>query len=341
MDTLRLGVIGLGRMGQRHCRVYSNLRHAQLAGVCDHLPGLADQTARQYGVPGFDEVDALLPRVDAVSIVTPTPTHFDLAVHCLNQGVHVLIEKPIAETVPQAEHLARLAGASGCMVHVGHIERFNPAYLELKNVLETTTVLAINVRRLSVFQNSSADVDVIQDLMIHDLDLVLDLIGRSPDRVQGEGLSAVSDAVDHATVQLFYERGPLVSLTASRVTEHKIRAIEVTGLEAYIECDLLNKSLAIHRSTIGEYLNHSQKGVKYRQESIVERIHIPSSEPLFLELQHFVDSVLLGTPVLVSAWDGLRALQLSEAARQEVSRHIVAAHEPVDEPSVDLVSIPG
>jgi predicted dehydrogenase len=284
---------------------------------------VAAQTARQYDVPGYVEVDSLLEQVDAVSVVTPTPTHFDLAARCLDAGVHVLVEKPITETVAQAEQLAQYAAAGRLQVQVGHIERFNPAYLELRNVLDDTRLLAIHVRRLSPQQGSNADVDVILDLMIHDLDLVLGLLGREPDALKAFGLSACGPAVDHAEVHLEYAGGPLVSLTASRVTEHKIRTIAATGCDAYIECDLLNKTILIHRSTIGEYLNHNQKGVKYRQESIVERIHVPTFEPLFLQLQHFVDSLISATPVAVSARDGLRALQLAEAVRQEIRYHTV------------------
>jgi predicted dehydrogenase len=323
MEIIRLGVIGLGRMGQRHCRVYSNLRHAQLAAVCDVCPDRAEQTAQQYGVQAFTDVERLLRQVEAVSIATPTASHLELALRCLDHGVHVLVEKPIAENSLQAAQLAQAAGANGAQVQVGHIERFNPAYLELKHVLESTAVLAISVDRLSPYQNSNSDVDVIQDLMIHDLDLMLDLMGQPPESVKACGLSAHEHGVDHAAVHLHYPHGPLVSLTASRVTEHKVRTIHVTGLDAYIECDLLNKSIAAHRSTVGQYLNSSLKGVKYRQESLVERIFVPASEPLFLELQHFVDSIVQGEPALVSAWDGLRALELAETVRAEVNRHNV------------------
>jgi len=323
METLRVGVIGLGRMGQRHCRVLSNLRRAELAGVCDVSTCLGERTASQYGVPYFAQVADLLRAVDAVSLVTPTDTHLALATHCLEQGVHVLVEKPLAETAARAEQLAQVAEASGRQVQVGHIERFNPAYIELKYVLERATVLAVNVRRLSAYAASNSDVDVILDLMIHDFDLVLDLLGRTPESIAAMGLSATGQAVDHAVVQLSYKGGPLVSLTASRVTEQKVRSIEVTCVDAYVECDLLNKTIEVHRCTIGEYLNHNHKDVKYRQESIVERLQVPAQEPLFLELQSFVDSIIDDKPVTVSAADGLRAVQVAEAACQLTSQHLV------------------
>jgi len=323
MDQVKIGVIGVGRMGQRHCRIYSNLRRAQLVGICDSVPEVGEQAARQYDVPFYTRMDDLLQHVDAVSLATPTPLHFDQAMVCLDHGVHVLIEKPITETVEQAAALTRAAEASGRIVCVGHIERFNPAYQELKNVLEHLTVLAVNVRRLGPYADSNKDTDVILDLMIHDIDLVLDLMNREPTSIIANGLSVFDGAVDHAVVHLGYGAGPLVTMTASRVTEQKVRSFEVTAQEAYLEGDLLNKSIAIHRYTSGEYLNHDQQGVKYRQESIVERIHVPIFEPLFLELQHFVECIVEDKPPRVPASDGLRALRLAQVVRTAILEHLV------------------
>jgi predicted dehydrogenase len=302
-------------MGRQHCRVYSNLRRAQLVGVCDLDRTVAEQIAREYHVPCTQDVDQLLRQVDAVSLATPTPAHFEVAMRCLAQGVHVLIEKPIASTLEEARQLVEAAQASGLVVQVGHIERFNPAYTELKHVLDDTTVLAVNVRRLSAYQGSNRDVDVVLDLMIHDLDLMLDLFGGPPQALEAYGLSVADGVVDHAIAHLNYPGGPLITLTASRVTEQKVRSVEVTAQDSYLECDLLGKNIAVHRSTIGEYVNNRQRGVKFRQESIVERIHVPPFEPLFLELQHFVDCLATARPALVPASAGLRALELAEAVR--------------------------
>jgi predicted dehydrogenase len=310
-------------MGERHCRVYANLRRAQLAGVCDANPDVGRRVAQQYDVPFFENMDDLLTQVDAVSLVTPTPLHFEQSVRCLDHGVHVLIEKPITETLEQAGRLVEAAEKGGRIVQVGHIERFNTAFMELKNVLEEMTPLAINFRRLSAFRGSNTDVDVVLDLMIHDTNLVLDLMGGEPTEIQAHGLSVFSNTIDHAVAQLRFASGPMVTLTASRVTENKVRSIEVTAKEAYLDCDLLNKSILAHRQTIGEYLNHNHRGLKYRQESIVERIQIPMFESLFLELQHFVDSILDGKPSLVSARDGLQALQLVDDIRHRILGQMV------------------
>lgn len=309
MGNVKIGVVGVGIMGQRHCRVYSNLRRAQLVGVCDAVPSKGNQVAQQYDVPYFERLDDLLNHVDAVSIATSTPNHFETAMRCVERGVHVLIEKPITETLAQAEALTHAAEAGGRVFQVGHIERFNSAYMELKNVLADTQPWAVNLRRLSPYAGSNTDVDVVLDLMIHDTNLVLDLVGHEPDFVNAYGVTAHNGAIDHAVAQLcFGSARPLVTLTASRITEHKVRSIEVTAPTAYIECDLLNKSILMHRRTTGEYQN--QNGHKYRQESLVERIYVPTFEPLFLELQHFVECILDNKPSAVSARDGLKALRL-------------------------------
>jgi predicted dehydrogenase len=330
MEPLRVGVIGLGRMGGNHCRVYSSLSSARLVAVCDRDLELGYQIGEQYEVRFCPEVDELLECVDAVSVVTPTPAHFDLAMRCVEKGVHVLVEKPITETVAEAEKLTQAAQASGLIVQVGHIERFNPTYTELKNVVADMSVLAINLRRLSAYKGSNTDVDVVLDLMIHDLDLALDLVGQAPTSVIAQGLTAFDGAIDHAVAHLCFGEGPLLTLTASRVTEQKVRSIEVTAREAYVIGDLLNKNISLHRRTIGEYLNYNHRGVKYRQESVVEYIHVPMFEPLFLELQHFVDCVLGGRPSLVPARDGLRVLRLAEVIREAIREHVVTARKDLE-----------
>lgn len=321
MQDIRVGVIGVGRMGQRHCRVFSNLRRIELIGVCDLNLETARQVAAQHDILAFSDVEALLDVVEAVSIAAPTPLHFDLARRCIERGVHVMIEKPITEHVEEAEVLLALArrqtAAQGgpLVVMVGHIERFNTAYIELKNVMEDLKPLAVTFRRLSSIGASNTDVDVVLDLMLHDLNLALDLLGRSPTRFDVSGLSVVTDGLDHVNAQLHYPGGPLVSLTASRVTENKVRAIDITARESYLECNLLEKSILMHRQTVGEYLSLSHRGVKYRQESIVERIQVPIFESLFLELQHFVECILNGCEPRTSAEDGLETLRLTEAIR--------------------------
>lgn len=325
--NVRIGVVGVGRMGRNHCRVLSTMRHGTLAGITDFDAVVGRQIAERYESTFYPSIDELLPHVDAVVIATPTPSHFALAMNCLAHGVHLLIEKPIAATIAEAEALVAAAKESQLIVQVGHIERFNPAYTELKHVLDDIQVAAINFRRLSPYVGSNTDVDVVLDLMIHDLDLLLDLMQQPPTTVSAVGLTAFSGDIDHAVAQLTFPTGPLLTVMVSRLTEHKVRSIDVTGLEAYVEVDLLNKSILLHRSMTGEYLNH-QHSVKYRQESMIERLHVPLAEPLFLELQHFVTAMIEGQPPVVSAVDGLAALQLANQIRALIHQNLTLVQRP-------------
>ena len=319
MKTVRIGVIGIGTMGERHSRVCANLPRVELVGVADSDEERGRQVAERYETTHFPDRQDLLSQVDAVTIAAPTPAHYGLAAECLERGLPVLVEKPIAETIEQAHQLVRMAGERGLILQVGHIERFNPAFIELKHVTEDMTLIGITMRRLSPFDTSNTDVDVIRDLMIHDLDLAVDLVGSELEGIAAWGRSINTTAIDHATSSLSFKDGPIVTLFASRVTEQKVRSIEVIADGAYIEADLLNKSILVHRRTFPQYLdNHNT--TKYRQESVIERIHVPMFEPLMLELRHFVDCVRENRPSQVPGGDGLRALLLADAVASEIAR---------------------
>jgi predicted dehydrogenase len=326
-NQLRVGVLGVGRMGQRHCRVYSNMRNVNLFGISDKNPELGVKVAKMYDVPFFRDPEELLSQVDAVSLAVPTPLHYEYALTCIRHGVHVLIEKPITETLEQAAKLAEAAEESGLVVAVGHIERFNPAYTELKNVVENMDVIAFDLRRLSPFQGSNVDVDVVLDLMIHDTNLVLDLVGKAPVSMHAHGLKVFSENLDHVVATLTFPDNILVTMTASRITEHKVRSLDVACRQAFLQCDLLNKSILVNRSTIGQYENVNGRAVKYRQESLVERIFIPGYEPLMLECQHFVDCVQGECSLAVSARDGYKALELAVAIREACYEQLTEANE--------------
>ena len=318
MQQVRIGVIGTGRMGQNHCRVYSNMRHAKFVGVCDVNAELGKDVARRFEVSYFRDVESLLENVDAVSICTPTPEHYALVTLCLERNVHVMVEKPFTETLEQARALKEAAEKNKkLVVQVGHIEMFNPTFIELRKVLEEMDVLAMNFNRLSPFQGSNVDVDVVLDLMIHDIGLIVNLFKNEPATVDAHGFSVFSGTIDHGLAVLGYAPAPLVSLTASRVTEQKVRAIAVTAKEAFIEADLLNKNISVHRRTLGDYVNHKH-GVNYRQESLMERIVVPAMEPLFLELQDFVNCVIEKKPPQVNAADGYNALRFVLLLRDKV-----------------------
>jgi predicted dehydrogenase len=317
MKKLRVGVIGVGTMGQRHCRVYAAMRDVDLVGVSDQNATLGCRVAENHDTTWYENWLHLLAEVDAVSIVTTTASHFHLAKAAIEQGVHVLVEKPLTATVEQGRELVALAKAHQVTLQVGHIERFNPTYTELKKIVNEIMPISVTMRRLSPFDLNKTDVDVIRDLMIHDLDLITDLFGRefAPPHVLGRAVSTV--AIDHATVSLSFKDGPIATLTASRVTQQKVRMIEVTADNAYIEADLLGKSLVIHRHLFSRYVDDPNAST-YRQESIIERIHVPLLEPLVIELEHFVHCARHGLTSSVPGSDGLHALELAQTLVDQV-----------------------
>ncbi|HEX2923363.1 MAG TPA: Gfo/Idh/MocA family oxidoreductase [Chloroflexota bacterium] len=317
-DKTRVGVIGVGRMGQRHCRVYSGLGGVEFVGVSDLSSQRGEAIAGEYHVGFYSDCRDLLEQVDAVSVATPTDSHYSMVKECLSRGVHVLVEKPVAGDPAEARGLLNLANEAHVSFQVGHIERFNPVFLELQAILDGVPVVAVNVRRLSPFDTSNTDVDVVLDLMIHDIDLSLTLLGSEIDCVQAYGRCARTDCADYAVANICFAGGPIATLTSSRVTEQKVRLVEITALGAYIEADLLNKSISIYRHLSPEYLSNHQKPLRYRQESLVERIHIPTAEPLQLELQHFVRCVRDGRRPDVSGEDGLRALEMATMIREQI-----------------------
>ncbi|HEY5728423.1 MAG TPA: Gfo/Idh/MocA family oxidoreductase [Anaerolineales bacterium] len=317
MDPVRVGVVGAGRMGRSHCRVYSNLRHARFVGVCDVDAELGKETAKQYEVSFFRDADALLENVDAVSVCTPTPDHFHIVKKCLEQNIHVMVEKPFTETLEQAESLKDAASRSKVVVQVGHIEKYNPAFIELRKVLAGTEILAMSFNRLSPFQGSNVDVDVVLDLMIHDIGLVVDMFEMEPISADAHGFAVFTDTIDHGMAVLKYEPEILLTLTASRVTEQKIREISVTTRDAYIEADLLHKTIEVHRRTLGDYVNQKDSH-QYRQESLIERIVVPAVEPLLLELQDFVNCVSESRTPQVTAGDGYNALRYVLLLRDKI-----------------------
>lgn len=325
MEDLRLGVIGVGRMGANHCRVINSIRSSLLVGVYDLAEERAAEVANKYGTKAYPDLGSLLRDVDAVCISTPTQSHMQIVEVCIQHGVHMLVEKPLADTPQNAQQLVDSLKREKLIVQVGHIERFNPAYRELRSLLQDTPILTMDFRRLSPFPGSNTDVDVIYDLMVHDIDLMFDLLGEAPKSLMASGLTAFSDQIDHTSVIVEYPGGPLVTLTASRLTEEKIRMIEVATPNAFIEADLLDKKVSVNRRTIGEYINFNKQGVKYRHESLVERILVPSVEPLLMQWQHFVDSVRGKVEPEVSVIDGWRAIDYADRIQAQMHDRVLDA----------------
>lgn len=298
-------------MGERHARVLRSLPEAKLVAVYDPDAARARQIAERYGAHNASSIESLLSEVEAVTIASPTPLHYEHVKRSLKSGKQVLVEKAITERIEQAEELAALAAEQKLLLQVGHIERYNPVFTMLKSLLSDRDhrPFALTFRRLSSYANSNRTVDVVLDLMIHDLDLALDLCREHPvERLTAGGRAVFSGDIDHAQAQLSARGGPLCTFFASRVTEHKVRSIEATTPSAFIVADLLRKEISIFRNTRAAYRAQAG-GVTFQQHSVVEQVQVPASEPLMLELQDFLACIRNRTSPTVSAEDAIRALR--------------------------------
>lgn len=313
---LRLGAIGVGNMGQHHTRVLSLLKDVELYGVADIDVARGLDIASKYRARFFEDYRDLLPHIDAACIAVPTRLHHQVGLDCLNAGIHVLIEKPIAASIAEAETLVNAAADSHCILQVGHIERFNPAFQELSNVLKTEALLAIEARRLSPYSHRANDVSVVLDLMIHDIDLILELAHSGVVRLSATGSrSSDSGYLDYVTATLCFANGTVATLTASKVAHSKIRRLTAHCKKSMTEADFLNNEILIHRQTTGNYTTDYGQ-VLYRQDGLIERVYTSSIEPLHAELEHFVSCVRGGNQPSVGGEQALKALRLASLIEQ-------------------------
>ncbi|WP_126665071.1 Gfo/Idh/MocA family protein [Haloterrigena salifodinae] len=300
---IRAGVIGVGSMGENHARVYSELQDVELACVADHDEEVARRVADAYATDAV-AFETVLERCDVVTVAVPTRAHYDVVSDCLNADVHVLVEKPIAETTEQGRALAELAEERGLVLQVGHIERFNPAVQTVTDLVEDLDVISVEAERLGPPLDRTALGNVVFDLMVHDLDIVASLLEDQPDSVTATG----TESGQYATATLEFD-DVVASLTASRVTQKKVRTLTVTARECLVEVDYLEQSVLIHRDSYPEYLTDDGKR-RYRHESVVERPRVDNGEPLRHELESFVEAARNDSEPVVTAEDGIRALEM-------------------------------
>lgn len=315
-DPIRIGVIGVGNMGQHHTRVFSLLKDVEFVGVSDVNVERGLDTASKYRVRFFENYHDLLPHVDAVCIAVPTRLHHPVGMDCLKAGVHTLIEKPIAASIAEAESLVNAAAGSNGILQVGHIERFNPAFQELSKVLKTEELLALEAHRMSPYSQRANDVSVVLDLMIHDIDLLLDLVGDRVVKLTASGSRAAdSGYLDYVTATLGFANGIVATLTASKVTHRKIRRLAAHCENSLTEADFLNNEILIHRKTTANYTSDYGQ-VLYRQDGLIEKVYTSNIEPLHAELEHFVHCVRGGDQPSVGGEQALKALRLASLIEQ-------------------------
>ncbi len=302
MEVIKVGVIGVGYLGQHHARIYSELPQTHLVGVAD-----IDQTRRaeignRFGVAHFGDYQGLLRQVDAVSVAVPTLQHQKVVQDCLEAGVHVLVEKPIAATPEEGRQMVHCATQNGLILHVGHVERFNPVRDLVQDLISNPRF--IECHRLAPFQPRGTDVDVVLDLMIHDVDLILSFGLGQAKKVEAVGVTVLSSQVDFAHARVEFSKGCVVNFTASRMSTGRLRKMRLFQEKLYLSVDFLSRQGIVYRQT----------GLTAAESSVSEEsIQAGDEEPLKRELQAFVQSIQTGAPGGVSGAEGLAALELVDA----------------------------
>lgn len=311
MTTIRVAVIGAGSFGQNHIRIIDQMEGLTLAAIVDTDLEKARKTAWEHGSRPFGDVDEALGSFEAAIVATPTVTHDRIASRLLQAGVDVLVEKPIAESAAAGEGLARLARECGRLLQVGHLERFNPAVIALERAL--TIPLFFEVHRLSVFSPRSLDIDVVLDLMIHDLDIVLSFTKELPEDIRAAGISVLSPKVDIANVRLSFSSGCVANLTASRVSTERVRKLRLFQPGEYISVDYQRR----------EAVKLAVKPVSHSPTPQIEfePLAVQKEEPLRLELESFFDAVRNRTPVRIDGLQASNALRVAESILDKIKEH--------------------
>jgi predicted dehydrogenase len=306
LTKIRVAVIGAGVFGRHHLRVLSQSLNATLVGVVDADPERAAMAAAEHNCLTFATLGELKGNIDAAVVAVPTSLHAEVGCELLESGIDVLVEKPIAADLASARRLVDTAAEHERILQIGHLERFNPAVAALKKI--TSIPLFFEIHRLSLFSPRSLDVDVVLDLMIHDLDIVLDLAGALPEEIRAAGISILSEKVDIANVRLAFPGGCIANLTASRVSTERVRKLRLFQPHQYISLDY-QKQDAVAFTVSGN------------QQIGFAPLPAVKEEPLRLEVESFLESVANRTCPLVSGQDGLRALEVALAILDKIEEH--------------------
>jgi len=300
MQKVKSAVIGVGYLGRFHAQKYHQLENAELIAVCDANIENARKVAEELGVEAVTDYRELVGKVDAVSIVVPTQLHFEVAKAFLDVGTHVMLEKPITVTVEQAQILVDIAKEKDVIFQVGHLERFNPAILALDSSL--TQSLFIESHRVAPFNPRGADVSVILDLMIHDIDIILDIVNSPVTHISAKGVAVLSNDIDIANARLEFENGCVANVTASRAGMKSERKMRLFQHDAYISIDFQNKTLGIHRKGSGEMFP-GVANIESDEQAFAQ------GDALLSEIESFLNCIQTRQPPVVSGEDGKRALE--------------------------------
>lgn len=323
MKMLNVGIIGTGHLGKIHTKLIKEVMRAELIGVYDIDSNVSKVVAEELGTTSYDSLDTFLDRIDAVSIVATTSAHYDLIKKAFEKNVHVFVEKPITSTIEQAEEVVKIAEEKSLKLQVGHIERFNSALLSLEKYHLDPKF--IQTDRLAQFNPRGTDVAVVLDLMIHDIDIILSLIKSKVREVRASGVAVVSDNIDIANARIAFENGAVANVTASRISQKKMRKMRMFQKDSYISVDFNSGVSEVFRlispndMNMEHFLSFGEIGIGENKKSVIyEQPEIKEVNALKHELELFVNTVLDDKHPIVSGSDGLRALKVAETILEKI-----------------------
>jgi len=321
---LKIGVIGAGHLGKIHLNNWAAIEGVKLVGFCDTDDENAKIVAEKYALPRFATTNELLDACDAVDIVAPTTFHFELCEAAIKKGKHVFVEKPLANTMDEARALVKLAKEANIKFQVGHVERFNPAFLALKNM--PLQPMFIEVHRLAQFNPRGTDVSVILDLMIHDIDIILHLVKSNVNYISANGVAVMSDTPDIANVRIEFDNGCVANLTSSRISMKKMRKMRLFQKDAYIGIDFLEKKTEVIKLNTPEdkdvftfdiETNNGKKTIA------VANPHVQEVNAIKMELEEFKNAILTNTETAVPVVDGFRAMEVAHQILEKISKKTI------------------
>ncbi|HRP69368.1 MAG TPA: Gfo/Idh/MocA family oxidoreductase [Turneriella sp.] len=317
IQKIKMGIIGVGHMGSYHLNVVTGMPQYELVGIFDARTDYANEKAEQFETSAYESYETLIQKCEAVTIAVPTHLHYGIAKYALENNVHVLVEKPITLDIKEAEELIRLAREKKRILQVGHVERFNGAVMALANI--ASEPLLIQTRRLHPHNNRILDVGVVLDLLIHDIDIVLNLVKRPLLKHAAVGSLVTGNHEDIAIIDLQFEGGCIATLTASRLSQYKERSLTVTQKNNFVILNYGTQEIEIHRQGNSVTVTAPDE-IKYSQESVVERVFVHKDNPLKSEHEHFYNCILGKETPLVSGDKDLETLKIALTSIEQIKR---------------------
>lgn len=321
-SNIKIGVVGVGKMGEYHVGILSEIRDVALTMISDVHEERVKDLAGRFNLESSVNYEELKGRVDAVVIAVPTSLHYQVAKFFLENNIHVLLEKPCADNLDHARELFEIAGNNNLVLHIGHIERFNGAVQELDKLISDP--IFVECKRMGPFAKRMRDDGVVLDIMIHDIDIVLNLMRSKVRRLNVMGKSVFSDQADLVNVQMEFENGCIANIIASRASQNKTRTLSITQKDSYVILDYTDQEIYVHRHSSSDYML-SRDSLRYKQESLIERIFVHKDNPLKLEQQHFLDCIQNSSQRNLAADRELYSLEIALGIVEEFNKQTPAS----------------